>query len=83
MRRRNSVQKGWSQNVMKIDPATVLVVFLALTAGVFLVWIELRSRRNSQLPQAETPPQIDGAAESTKPLVGTEVPARKKRRRRR
>jgi vacuolar-type H+-ATPase subunit D/Vma8 len=68
---------------MKIDPATVLVVVLTLIAGVFLVWIELRSRRNSQLQQAETPPQIDNAIEAAKPLVQTEVAVHKKRRRRR
>jgi hypothetical protein len=68
---------------MNIDPATVLVVILTFMAGALLVWIELRSRRNSHLQQAETPPQIGGAAESAKPLVGTDVAARKKRRRQR
>ena len=68
---------------MKIDPSTVLVLVLTLIAGAFLVWIELSSRRNSQLQQAETLPQIDGASEPATPLVRTAESAARKRRRRR
>lgn len=68
---------------MKIDPEIVFVVVLTVMTGVFLVWIELRSRRNSQLQSSETQPQIDGATEPANPLIRTAEAARKRRRRRR
>ena len=67
---------------MKIDPSTVFVLALTLIAGVFLVWIELHSRRKAQLQQTETLTQIDSAAEPATPLVRTGEGARHKRRRR-
>lgn len=69
---------------MKIDPSTILVLALTLVAGVFLIWLELHSRRNSQMQQAEMPPETDGAAEAATPLVRpAEGAARKRRRHRR
>ncbi|HEU5451703.1 MAG TPA: hypothetical protein VFU76_06945 [Terriglobales bacterium] len=68
---------------MNIDPATIVVLVLTATAGVLLVWIELHSRRNSQLQQAETPPPIDNAAEAAPPPVHAPEGAIRRRRRRR
>ena len=67
---------------MKLDATTIVVLVMTLTAVMFLVLFEIRSRRNSRLQQAEAPPEVGKAAEAAEPVVPAEAAVRKKRRRR-
>jgi hypothetical protein len=65
-----------------MDASHILVGGLTAITIAWLVWIELRSRRNSPIPQAETPPQLDSVVETAKPVVQPGIGVCKKGRRR-
>jgi len=53
--------------IMKIDVATILVVVMTLAAAVFLVWLELHSRRNARQQQTEVSKEADAPVEPAQP----------------